>query len=690
MSQVATAVATAVGSKLRLCHIDIETFSKCNLKKCGVFRYAEDPSTEILIVCYSFGNGLVTMWIPVDERDLPQGIIEALWARVKARGIPVSHIYVGKKCPGSIVAHALAGGEFGAHNAQFERTLLNGRPGQRIGFPRTNVPRWKCTAAKAAAHGLPRALGNAATTLGTYPKNEEGVNAMRACTKPRKPTKGNPDTRWTPRNAPDKFLVMWTYCVDDVLAERDLDIHIPDLTPYERRVWGLDQRINDRGVRIDVEFVDNIQFLIDQYKAHLEKLCVKWTGFAPTQTEKLGNWVRAQGYPIENLQAPTMKEAIKDKRCPKHVRRVLQLRAVHSMKAVSKYKAIRNAVCSDGRLHGMFLYYGANTGRWSSLIVQLQNLFRSKIKDPNAAIDLCAARDLALIKALYDGLDPMIVFASAVRGALISDIFCKLLALDFSAIEARMIAWLSGQEDILEVFREHGKIYEYTAGQIYHVDWRTILDPSDERFIGKIATLALGYQGGWKAFAKMAKQYGVEISREQAEAIKLAWRAANKKIVKFWYDLEDAAKCAVMHPGAVYSTKNKKIMFKVQGNWLYMRLPSGRRLAYFKPELDEDDKITYLGIDTYSRRWMRVSTYGGKLAENATQAAARDLMVNGLLKLEDAGYEPIGSVHDEGICEIEDGFGSLDEAKSLMCDLPKWAAGLPVKANGFIADRYRK
>jgi DNA polymerase len=382
------------------------------------------------------------------------------------------------------------------------------------------------------------------------------------------------------------------------------------------------------------------------------------------------------------------------------VRKVIAIRMLHSMKAVAKYGRMQDAVCEDGRLRGMFLYHGAGTGRWSSMIVQLQNLFRPVIKDPEIAIIAFEELDLEYIKMLYDPIDPMKVFASCVRGMLIPAEGKDLLAMDFSAIEARGIAWLAGQEDILDVFRDHGKIYEYTAAKIYSDKYPRgatlddLLEMEEKfwmrRFVGKIAVLALGYQGGKGAFAKMAKQYGVDISEEEAEQIKVDWRAANPKIVQLWYDLERAAIQAVENPGTAVAIPNKKIIFKQIGQFLYMRLPSGRRLAYFKPKLDVEGKLTYLGIDTYTRRWMRCKTYGGKLAENAVQALCRDLLVGAMFRLEKAGYPLIGTVHDEGIMEVPEKFGSEDEVKSIMCVVPKWAEGLPIGASGFRAKRYRK
>jgi len=685
------------------CHIDIESFSEAPLKKCGLYRYAEDPSTEIWEVCYAFGDGAVNVWIPwgaydwqwdeFDEDYFVGGLKQ--WAIDKK--VELGDIYVQPHCPADLKHHAKKGGIFRAHNSNFERIMLNAHVGQAIEFPHTGIEQWVCTAAMAAAHSLPRALGNVAKELGSHGKDQVGKQDMLALCKVRTGIV----KRYTPQNAPERYLRAYSYCVDDVLAERGIDKIIPDLSPHELKVFHLDQLINDRGVHVDQAGIANVQDLIAKYKVYLKQRCREITeehgGVAinPSQTTVLADWIRSRGCPIENLQAATMKLVVQDKSTPPEVKKVVSIRLLDSMKAISKYSAMERAVTEDGRLHGMFLYHGASTGRWSSMIVQLQNLFRPIIDDPENAIKAFNERDLEWIRALYSE-DPMKVFASCVRGMLMSEEGSDLVAMDYAAIEARAVAWLAGQEDILDVFRDHGKIYEYTASAIYHTPKELPLlkamkkEFPERRFVGKIAVLALGYQGGKKAFAKMAKNYGVVIPEEEAEQIKVDWRKANPKIVQLWYDMESTALQALEDPGHAYALpSSKKIIFKVEGDFLYMRLPSGRRLAYFKPEIREG-KITYMGIDTYSRRWMRCSTYGGKLTENAVQAISRDLLVLAMFRLEKEGYPIIGTVHDEVILEILESFGLQAEVARIMCILPEWAEGLPVKAEGFRAKRYRK
>lgn len=684
--QAETSVTTA-GGDVAHCHVDIETFSKVNLKKTGVYSYAEDPSTEILVVCYKFGHdGPVNVWIPMEPDDFPEE------ARPKVDDDAV--LYVQPHCPDDIEEWAVLGGEFRAWNAMFERVVLRGPAGKRIGFPQVPAKQWFCTMAKAAAHSLPQALERAADACGTHPKDKTGGAVMLQLAKPRKPSKKDKSERWTIDTHPLKYKLLYEYCEDDVRAESDLDRYIPELSPNEKRAYHLDQLINDRGVSIDLDKVADVQVLIDDYKGRLNEQCQNWTGVRATQRDKLVDWIREDAfYPIENMQVPTILEAVQDPGCPDHVKRVLRLYSTHNMKAVTKYSAMERAVCADARLRGMFAYHAASTGRWASRIVQLQNLYRPNKKvDPDLAIDMFQFRDLDYFKDFWE-VNPMVAFASCVRGMLVPGPEKLLLCIDFSAIEARVVAWLAGQDDILQVFRDGKDVYVFTAAKIFRVSIEEVDD--ERRFIGKIAVLALGYQGGKKAFAKMAKQYGVDIDEDFADDIKVDWRAANTKIVNLWYDLEEAACAAIANPGNIYKAARGLLMFKVVGDWLYMRLPSGRRLAYYKPRLDSEGKPTYLGVDTYTRLWTRCKTYGGKLVENATQAVARDLLLFSMFNLEDAGYPLIGTVHDEVMMEIDEcpealWQSQLDAASEIMCRIPKWAGDLPVAAEGFVARRYRK
>lgn len=677
----------------RDCHIDVETFSYAQpLGKLGTYRYAEDPSTEILCLMYAFGDEPVNAWIPIDiPNDLKLTFMHFLNDYQ-----PGALLHTGTACPKRIRWHADNGGRFWAHNAMFERNILKGPAGRRIHFPATKRSQWHCTMVQAKENGLPADLGKCGAALNCeHQKNEDGRGDMLRLSKPRQPSMHNPHDRWLPEYAPDKFLNLFAYCVDDVLAERDVHHDCPTITKNERRIYLLDQKINDRGWMVDQEGIANVQFLIHEYKQRIVKKMLQLCGLKPTQYEKLAEWIREQGVDIPNLQAQTVADSMNRKDIPQEVRWVLRMMSLHNMKAPTKYTAMQKAVCADGALHGMFNFYGASTGRWSSVIVQLQNLFRPVIDDPEFAIELFSEREIDVIKMWFDK-NPMKVFASCVRGMLIPREGRDLLFCDYSSIEARIVAWMADATDKLAIFSSHGLVYEYTASKIwgYPLDLDSLKrfkkKHPDLRFLGKISELAFGYQGGQAAGVKMAKDFGADLTAERADEVKWQWREANPEIVQMWENINDAAKLAVLQPGTTQQVH--RIAFRVVGDYLYMRLPSGRKLAYFKPFV-ESEEIRYWGIDTYTRQWQVCKTYGGKLLQNAAEGIARDLLCAGMFNLYRTGIYPIlGTVHDEIITEPREGVGSVAEVEELMSEPANrpWARGLPVQAVGERAKRYKK
>lgn len=744
----------------RRCHIDIETYSECNLKDSGVYVYAEHPSTEILVVCFRFDDGPVQVWIPAN--GVPIALFTKLELRLTAKfGAGKYLIIVRDLCPIQLQNHIKDGGEVAAHNAQFERTVINGSPGRKLYIPKIKIEQCVCTAAKARTFGLPGALGDAAKALGTYPKDETGRSIMLKLCRPRT----GKQKRYPLEGYEDDYVHLYTYCADDVFAECGLDEAIPDISPEECDVWRLDQRINDRGVGVDLDRIADVQYLIAEYKKELEAECIRLTGWRPTQREKIATWVRGQGYHIFDMQADTVNRAVVDGNCPDHVKRVLAIYSTYGMKAVAKFDAIEAAVASDSRIHGMMLYYGAGTGRWSSLIVQLQNLYRPKIKDAETAIDAYRLRCLETIEFLYPHLDPMKVFASTVRGMLVPADGCDLIVLDYAGIESRKIAWLYDEFWKIDAFRardadpkNNPDNYQLAYGRGFSVDPLTVKD--FERQIGKVMELALGYEGGVGAFVTMAPTYNVDLAvladrardglpewaldsanwmwknfeRKRGnpsglservyttiDGIKQVWRGLHPAIKQGWKDSANAAKLAVANPGKVFAIPNKKLMFKVDGRWLKMRLPSGRVLSYLDPELhdnrsqreideraaekqaleaagivveweDELSKkyVTYMGVDSTTKQWRREATYGGKIAENAVQASSNCLLRKAMLRLDRAGYHQILSVHDECVAEVAEKWGSLEEMSRLMCQSEPWCADLPLVAEGYRAKRYRK
>lgn len=640
---------------------------------------------------YAFGDEPVNIWIP--DPLIP----DALRKRIRhwlVKNQPGGTITFGYKCPKRIRWHADRGGRFWAHNAMFERTVLRGPAGRLIRFPKTKRKQWHCTMVQAKENGLPADLKRCGAALECkHQKDENGRGDMLRLAKPRKPSKLNPATRWLPDNAPDKFFNLYTYCVDDVLAERDVHHDCKPITKNERKIYLLDQRINDRGWMIDAKGIEDVQYLIAEYKKRIVDKMIALCGLKPTQTAALADWIREQGVDIPNLQAQTVEDFLKKKNQPTEVRHALRMYSLHNMKAPAKYTAMERAVCSDGALHGMFNFYGASTGRWSSVIVQLQNLFRPVIDDPEFAIELFTDREIGVIKLWFDK-NPMKIFASCVRGMLIPRAGHDLLFADFSSIEARIVAWMAHAVEKLKIFSTHGLVYEYTASKIwgYPLDLDSLKrfkkDHGDLRFLGKIAELAFGYQGGQAAGVKMAKQFGADLDADKADEVKWSWRESNPEIVQMWDAVQSAAIQAVLQPGTTQQAN--RLAFRVVGDYLYMRLPSGRKLAYYKPQI-KNEELRYWGIDTYTRQWSLCKTYGGKLVQNAAEGIARDLMVAGMFNLYRKGIYPmLGTVHDEIITEPKEGKGSVKEVEDLMTRPLPWAKGLPVVAVGERCKRYKK
>lgn len=695
--------------------IDIESFSECNLKTAGMYRYAEDESTDLLCVCWAVNDGPVHAWVPSAD---------AAFA-FELEDIDGS-IFCGEALPEMLRADLGRCPEVHAWNAAFERTVLNGPAGRRYSFPHLEIKQMRCSMARARNCSLPGRLEDSANELNTpVKKRSAGVNAMRYLCKPR------PDgTRPTILEERDRFRKLVPYCADDVRAERGVDDVLPPMSPKEQRVWEMDQAINDRGVQVDLAALADLEFLIDKYKIELAAKCVKLTGCKPGQLAQLSAWIRANGWPdLENLQADTVQQLQKNPLVPDNIKTVIAIYATYGMKAVSKFPAMRKAVCKDGRIRGMLLYHAAGTGRWSSVIVQIHNLFRAVIADAEAAIEAARCRDLGWIRALYPGVDPMKVISSCVRGVLIAKEGHELVFPDFSGIEARWNAWMFGEEWKLDAYRKFDRgegpdLYTVAYGRAFGIDPAAVTKP--QRQLGKVMELALGYEGGVGAFVKMAATYRINLEtlkptlatahpalRDAAESnydfmkdqgrigrldketwlacecIKLAWREAHPRIVQGWKDLKNYAQASVANPGQVFTVANKKIMFKTEGDFLIMRLPSGRKTRYFKPEF-RGDVLRYRGVDTVTRQYGPTSTYGGKLCENETQAGCRDLLVEAMLTFHDAQYPIVMHVHDEPVLEVPLHGLTDDMTASIMCKVPEWAEGFPLAIEGHRGKRYKK
>ena len=699
-------------------HIDIESFSRCDLKSGGMARYAEDESTDLLCVGYAFDDGPVNVWVP----SAPDGFYAD-----KVDGL----IYVGPRVPRDLRAHIESGGKVVAFNANFERYVLNHTAGRRYDFPLIRIQQVRCVMAQARVAGLPGSLQDAGAALGVLnQKHMAGHAALRYLCKPR--LNG---TRATIDEEPERFIEVVNYNVIDVKSERDVDKATPRLSAAEQKIYEMDAEFNDRGVLIDLELVDNMEVLVDKYKAELEAKCRELTGIKPSQAAKLADWIRSHGFPeLENLQADTVRKAL-TKELPDNVKTVLKIYSTYGMKAVAKYPAMRKAVCKDNRIRHMFMYYGAGTGRWSSTIVQLQNLARPSIDDPDTAIKISDQCDLDTYRMLWPGVDPMKIFATCVRGALIAAPGHELVFPDFSGVEARYNAWLWHEAWKIAAYRSYDQgsgpnLYCVVYGRCFGVDPASPEGVAGKQ-IGKVLDLSMGYEGGVGAFVKMAGTYRIDLkdmvanvmptlpqdvieeaveahayAKEQGrtyelpdriwvcgEALKRLWRRSHPRISEGWSILKNMAIAAVQNPGSVYKIPNGRILFKVEGQWLIMMLPSKRKLYYYRPEVRDNGKgetLYYYGINTVTRQWGKTATYGGALCNNETQGGCRDLLTRAKLRMRERLLPIIGSVHDEPLLEVEKGAVTDQEITDMMCGSQTWDEGLPLSVEIHRGKRYRK
>lgn len=640
--------------------IDIETFSSVDLLKSGVYAYADSPDFEILLFAYSFDGA------PVEVLDLAQG--DTLPKRVYK---------------------ALLDDEVTkyAFNASFERTCITAH----FGLP-TAPEQWRCTMVDSTRLGLPGSLAKVAEALKLdIQKDTAGKALIRYFSIPCKPTKTNGGRS---RNLPEDDTEKWEQYIEynrrDVEVEMEIRRKIDpalEVSKFEQDLWSLDQRINDRGVQVDMRLVDQAIACNLEVKAELEEESKHLTGLSnPNSVQQLSGWLRERGIETPNMQADTVDELIQtiDDETAK---RVLSNRRQLSKASVSKYRAMERGLCSDGRIKGLLQFYGAGrTGRWAGRLVQVQNLTKNEIKDIENASKVIKAGAFGVVDLLFKESRNEIL-SQLVRTALVSSKGNRLIVSDFSAIEARVIAWFAGEEWRLRVFETHGMIYEASAAAMFNVPIEKVDKALRQR--GKVSELALGYQGGPNALITMgALDKG--LTEEELPGIVKAWRAASPKIVQFWYSVNDAAIEAIQGKTI---TKTHGLVFQCIRGILYITLPSGRKLAYLKPRIKEgkfgNPAIEFDGMSS-TGQWGPIDTYGGKLVENIVQATARDCLAVGMMNVEEAGYEIVMHVHDELVTDTPYGFGSLADVEEIMGQPIEWAPGLPLGAEGFETEFYMK
>ena len=642
---------------------DIETFSDVDLIRCGVYKYADSPDFEMLLFAYAADDGDVHIIDIAGGEELPEKIIQAIKSDTVVKT---------------------------AYNAQFERVCLS----RYLKLPEgeyLNPQSWYCTAVQAAELALPLSLADVGSVLGLErQKMTEGKELIKYFCVPCKPTKSNGNrTRNRPCHDINKWETFKKYCMRDVDVERQIadKLKMYPIRDEEHRLYVLDQIINDRGVLVDSELAEQAVKLNSIQTAVAVEQAYMITGLEnPNSVTQLKQWLKEKGVEIESLSKKSVKSLADE--TDGDVSEMLKLRLLMAKTSVKKYEAVIRSVCSDNRVHGMMRFCGANrTGRWSGNILQPQNLPQNHLPDLTLARDIVKDGDFEMLDMMFGNVPN--VLSELIRTILIPKPNHRFIVADFSAIEARVLAWIAGEQWRIDTFKNGGDIYCASASKMFKVPVEKHGVNGELRQKGKISELACGYGGSVGALKNMgAVEMGVQ--ENELQGLINDWRNANPHIVRFWYEVGNAAMKAIKEKTTV---PLGKLVFAYERGILFIRLPSGRRLSYIKPRIGTNrfggDSITYMGINS-AKKWDRLETFGGKLTENIVQGTARDLLANALINAANAGYDTVFHVHDEIICEVPNGYGSVDELCKLMCIKPEWADGLPLNADGFECEYYKK
>jgi DNA polymerase len=650
---------------MRTLGIDIETYSSVDIKSAGMYKYVESPDFEIILFSYSADGGQVKCVDLKSGEKLPDEVYRAL--------------------PDPNVLKT-------AHNAAFE---IGGISEQ---FPELNIDplQWECTMVKASMLGLPLALEQVAKVLQlSIEKDTAGKSLIRYFSIPCKPTKTNGGrTRNLPGDDLDRWEQYKTYNIRDVEVEQEIRKRIEffQIPATEKKLWVLDQKINAAGIMVDDTLIKNAIKISLQNTEKLTAEAIELTGLRnPNSVSQLKEWITGStGEPVENLTKESVPILLKNTDC-EIVKRVLEIRQEMSKTSVKKYSRMLEMMCNDGRIRGLFQFCGAGrTWRWAGRGVQVHNLPKNSLPDLDFARRLVLEDNYKALDFIFDSTSDTL--SQLIRTAFIAPKGCDFKIPDFSAIEAVVIAWLAGEKWRLDVFNSDGKIYEASAAQMFKVPIEQVTKGSHYRQKAKIAELALGYQGAQGALEKMgAVKMGLKL--EELPQLVQLWRNANEKIVQLWYAIEDCALSAIMNPGQPFNHKSG-IKFIHEKGSLFIQLPSGRRLCYIKARLGRNkfnsESIIYEGVDQTKKIWCKQETYGGKLVENITQAIARDCLADAMLRIDAAGYKIVMHVHDEIVCECPNGQGSIEEINRIMSEPIPWAPGLPLRAESFETEYYKK
>jgi len=654
----------------RVMGVDIETYSSVDLTEAGVYAYTEAPDFDILLISYIFDD-----WGEDDVKTIdcfdadPDMMAEFCEALTDPQIVKT------------------------AFNANFERTCL-------AKWLQKPMPpeEWRCTMVKALTLGLPGNLAGAGEALGLPAeklKDPQGKALIQFFSKPCKPTRTNGQrTRNLPEHDPAKWQLYKNYNRQDVVTEQEIlrKLSIYKTPESEQQLWALDQHMNDNGVALDIPMVEKIVAYDTRRRQELQEEAQELTGLKnPNSLAQLKRWLAEQGVEMTSVTKDTITEALRDPELPSVVRRVLEIRTALGKTSVAKYSTMLVAHCRDHRLRGILQFYGANrSGRWAGRLVQTHNLAKNSLPDLALARELAAEGDFDTMGTLFG--ETAFVFSELIRTAFIPSEGCRFIVSDFSAIEARVLAWIAGEEWVLEAFRAGKDIYCETASMMYHVPVEKHGANSHLRQKGKVAVLACGYQGGVGAMKRMDK--GGSIPEDELQSVVDQWRQANSKVVKLWRTVELAARTAIEEHRTI-RLKNGIAFGYINGN-LFIKLPGGRKLCYWNTRLKLDPRdgrehIVYMGVNQETKQWGETETYGGKLVENIVQATARDCLAISMQRVAALGYNIVMHVHDEIIvdCPIED-TGAMERINACMAEPIPWAPGLPLRGDGYETPFYMK
>lgn len=639
---------------------DLETYSSVDLTKCGVYRYCESEDFEILLAAYSIDGGAVQVTDLACGEKLPQEILDALEDETVEKW---------------------------SFNSQFERICLS----RLLGYPAGDYlapASWRCSMVWASTLGLPRSLESVGAVLGLEKqKLTEGKDLIRYFCVPCRPTKANGGrTRNLPEHDPEKWERFKAYNLRDVETEMQIQERLSRF-PVPDFIWEeyqLDQEINDRGIGVDMELVRQAIAMDARSREWLTASMQELTELEnPNSVQQMKQWLADHGLETDTLGKTAVAELVKT--APEPLREVLSLRQQLAKNSVKKYTAMENAVCADSRAHGMFVFYGANrTGRFSGRLIQLQNLYKNTMPDLAQARALVRSGNYEALSMLYEDIPDTL--SQLIRTAFVPQDGRKLIVADFSAIEARVLAWLAGEKWVLEVFEKGGDIYCETAARMFHCRVEKHGENAELRQKGKQATLSCGYGGSVGALKAMgALEAGM--TEEELQPLVDSWRAANPNIVRFWWDVDRAVKDCIKQR---IPTETHGLRFDYRSAMLFITLPSSRRLAYVKPRIGENqfggESVTYMGVGG-TKKWERLESYGPKFVENIVQGTARDILCYAMQTLKNCAI--VAHVHDEIIIEADRRM-SVEAVCEQMGRTPPWAKGLKLRADGYECEFYQK